>query len=50
MKIWLSLLAFVLVGCSSAPTPVVTQYQLAVSAEKTINPSANNSTNPVVVR
>ncbi|CAH1534179.1 type VI secretion protein [Vibrio harveyi] len=50
MKIWLSLLAFALVGCSSDPTPVVTQYQLAVSAEKTINPSVNNSTNPVVVR
>ncbi|RTZ14495.1 type VI secretion system lipoprotein TssJ [Vibrio aquaticus] len=51
MARWLStLLLLTLVGCSSDPVPVVSQYTLAVSSDNTINPSDNNQANPVAVR
>ncbi|MFM2589848.1 type VI secretion system lipoprotein TssJ [Vibrio sp. TBV020] len=44
------LAALILVGCSSDPVPVVSQYTLAVSSDNTMNPSDSNEANPVVVR
>ncbi|KOO13144.1 type VI secretion protein [Vibrio xuii] len=39
-----------LVGCSSDPVPVVSQYTLAISSDDTMNPSDSNQANPAVVR
>lgn len=51
MAKWLStLLLMTMVGCSSDPTPVVSQYTLAVSSDNTVNPSDSNEANPVAVR
>ena len=50
MAKWCFVLALFLVGCSSDPAPVVTQYSLAIKSDKSANPSESNDSNPVVVR
>ncbi|MCZ4294585.1 MULTISPECIES: type VI secretion system lipoprotein TssJ [Vibrio] len=50
MTKWYLAAALLLVGCSSDPVPVVSQYTLAIKADEAINPSDSNSANPVVVR
>ncbi|MDN3610128.1 type VI secretion system lipoprotein TssJ [Vibrio ostreicida] len=50
MARWCFVLALFLVGCSSDPVPVVTQYSLAIKSDKSVNPSESNDSNPVVVR
>lgn len=50
MKIGLLILALLLGGCSSGPKPVTSPFSLTIKADKTINPSASNTANPVIVR
>ncbi|MFY2508605.1 type VI secretion system lipoprotein TssJ [Vibrio pectenicida] len=50
MAKWCFVWALFLLGCSSDPTPVVTQYSLAIQSDKSTNPSESNTSNPVVVR
>jgi type VI secretion system protein VasD len=50
MKIGLLILALLLGGCSSAPKPALSPFSLNIKADKTVNPSASNQANPVIVR
>ena len=50
MAKWCLVWALFMLGCSSDPTPVVTQYSLAIKSDKSSNPSESNTSNPVVVR
>ena len=50
MKIGLLILALILGGCSSAPEPNMSPFSLNIKADKTLNPSASNKANPVIVR
>ncbi|MYM58436.1 type VI secretion system lipoprotein TssJ [Vibrio sp. OCN044] len=50
MAKWSLVWALFMLGCSSDPTPVVTQYSLAIKSDKSSNPSESNTSNPVVVR
>lgn len=50
MARWCFVWVLFLIGCSSDPAPVVTQYSLAIKSDKSANPSDSSSSNPVVVR
>ncbi|MDA0149654.1 type VI secretion system lipoprotein TssJ [Vibrio sp. LaRot3] len=50
MKKWLFPLLLTLAACSSDPEPVLSKYTLKIDADKAINATDNNATNPVVVR
>ncbi|MCG9626263.1 type VI secretion system lipoprotein TssJ [Vibrio mediterranei] len=50
MTKWYLAAALFLVGCSSEPVPVVSQYSLSIKTDKTMNPSDSSPANPVVVR
>lgn len=50
MSKWYLAAALLLMGCSSDPVPVVTQYNLNISSDAQINPSDSSAANPVIVR
>lgn len=50
MRTWCLAAALFLAGCSSDPTPVVSQYNLHIKTDPLMNPSDANEANPVVVR